>query len=424
MIFNKTIKYILCVLALFATFFGIDNKCFAANQNKKIPTVAVLSDSGHRNGTTYIICGAASDIIAEDIINELNKTGRIKAPLLGETMSNITQRNIPLYYLTFFREYKNNYNIDFVNLKRVTQNINADYILMVTSGMDIQSHFLKTTWWNKLGLAEGDPIVPTYKLSTLITLIDKKTYSIVWQDMYLRDLKADDYDLGITQFSPSYPQLAKIKKYSATMSQYVTREIDKKVNPSLHPKEEPKAIEMKSKFLNEGTKLYYPSVNGEVVKQNFNDAKNNYNTKREKRRLEKEQKKHIENVRLLEQKRQAEEIKQLEQSISQPTKTKNKVKQQKEETQLFDTINNNIDDISNSLPPEKEQKVTPAVQIQPAIKKQEPKVLTPIMNKPPQNNTKPSVYYSKPENKQNQKKELPKYDWNLKNINLQQIGKV
>lgn len=424
MIFNKTIKYILCVLALFATFFGVDNKCFAANQNKKIPTVAVLSDSGHRNGTTYIICGAASDIIAEDIINELNKTGRIKAPLLGETMSKITQRNIPLYYLTFFREYKNNYNIDFVNLKRVTQNINADYILMVTSGMDIQSHFLKTTWWNKLGLAEGDPIVPTYKLSTLITLIDKKTYSIVWQDMYLRDLKADDYDLGITQFSPSYPQLAKIKKYSVTMSQYVTREIDKKVNPSLQPKEEPKAIEMKSKFLNEGTKLYYPSVNGEVVKQNFNDAKNNYNTKREKRRLEKEQKKHIENVRLLEQKRQAEEIKQLEQSISQPTKTKNKVKKQKEETQLFDTIKNNIDDVSNSLPPEKEQKVTPAVQIQPAIKKQEPKVLTPIMNKPQQNNTKPSVYYPETENKQNQKKELPKYDWNLKNINLQQIGKV
>lgn len=424
MIFNKTIKYILCVLALFTTFFGIDNKCFAANQNKKIPTVAVLSDSGHRNGTTYIICGAASDIIAEDIINELNKTGRIKAPLLGETMSKVTQRNIPLYYLTFFREYKNNYNIDFVNLKRVTQNINADYILMVTSGMDIQSHFLKTTWWNKLGLAEGDPIVPTYKLSTLITLIDKKTYSIVWQDMYLRDLKADNYDLGITQFSPSYPQLAKIKKYSATMSQYVTREIDKKVNPSLQPKEEPKAIEMKSRFLNEGTKLYYPSVNGEVVKQNFNNAKNNYNTKREKRRLEKEQKKHIENVRLLEQKRQAEEIKQLEQSISQPTKRKNKVKKQKEETQLFDTIKNNIDDVSNSLPPEKEQKVTPAVQIQPAIKKQEPKVLTPIMNKPPQSNTKPSVYYSKPENKQNTKKELPKYDWNLKNINLQQIGKV
>lgn len=424
MIFNKTIKYILCVLALFATFFGIDNKCFAANQNKKIPTVAVLSDSGHRNGTTYIICGAASDIIAEDIINELNKTGRIKAPLLGETMSKITQRNIPLYYLTFFREYKNNYNIDFVNLKRVTQNINADYILMVTSGMDIQSHFLKTTWWNKLGLAEGDPIIPTYKLSTLITLIDKKTYSIVWQDMYLRDLKADDYDLGITQFSPSYPQLAKIKKYSATMSQYVTREIDKKVNPSLQPKEEPKAIEMKSRFLNEGTKLYYPSVNGEVVKQNFNDAKNNYNTKREKRRLEKEQKKHIENVRLLEQKRQAEEIKQLEQSISQPTKTKNKAKKQKEETQLFDTIKNNIDDVSNSLPPEKEQKITPAVQIEPSIKKQEPKVLTPIMDKPQQNNTKPSVYYPETENKQNQKKELPKYDWNLKNINLQQIGKV
>lgn len=422
MISNGIIKLIIFVSVVFGIFLtAFQSPAFAAKEHK-IPTVLVLSDSGQRNGTTYLTCGAAADLIAADIINELNKTGRIKAPLLGETMSKITQKNIPLYYLTFFREYRNNYNIDFVNLKRVTNNMNADYILLVTSGMDIQSRFLKTTWWNKLGLAEGDPVVPTYKLSTLVSLIDKKTYSVIWQDLYLRDLKAADYDIGFAQFSPGYAQLSKIKKYSMTMAQYVSKEVDKRVNPWTLPEEKPKSIEMKSKFINEGTKLYYPSVNGEVIKQNINESQQNRKSKREQRRLEKEQQKHIENIRLLEQKRQELERKQLEEQEALIEKSK-----KQEEPRLFDSIR---DDIENTTtPPQlRGEKVIPAVDIQ----KQEPKVLTPVMDKPSANsNTKPAVNTktTKPSNTQQkntiqQEKKLPQYDWNIKNINLQKIGNL
>ena len=421
MIFNKVIKLIIFVSVVFSVFVAVQNNCMA--QEHKVPTILVLSDSGQRNGTTYLTCGAAADIIATDIINELNNTKRIKAPLLGETMANITQKNIPLYYLTFFREYKNNYNVDFINLKRVTNNIKADYILLVTSGMDIQSRFLKTTWWNKLGLAEGDPVVPTYRLNTFITLIDKKTYSIVWQDMYLRDLKAYDYDIGMAQFSPGYAQLSKIKKYSMTMSEYVAKEVDKKVNPWAQPEEKPKAVEMKSKFLNEGTKLYYPTVNGEVVKQNINEAQENYNSKREQRRIEKQRQKHIENVRLLEQKRQEAELKQIEQSIN---KKENSVKTKKQEPRLFDSIR---DDIYDSQPPRlREERYIPAVEIQ-----QEPRILTPVMDKPAsmKSTTTPAVNKTKTIEQENtkiqpqeEKNKLPQYDWNIKNINLKKIGHV
>lgn len=423
MIFNRVIKLIILVSVVFGLFSGFQTCCQA--QEHKVSKVLVLSDSGQRNGTTYLTCGAAADIIAADIINELNKTGRIKAPLLGETMANITQRNIPLYYLTFFREYKNNYNIDFVNLKRVTNSMDADYILLITSGMDIQSRFLKTTWWNKLGLAEGDPVIPTYRLSTLITLIDKKTYSVIWQDMYLRDLKAHDYDIGFAQFSPGYAQLSKIKKYSSTMSQYVAKEIDKNINPWAQPKEEPKAIEMKSKYLNEGTKLYYPAVNGDVVKQNINEAQENYKSKREQRRIEKQRQKHIENVRLLEQKRQQTELKQ-QQQIKQETPVK------KQEPRLFDSIRDDIYD-SQQPPQLRGEKYIPAVDIQNKQNlQQEPEILSPVMNKPgvqtaPQ--LKPSVNTPKTTEPaktniepQKQENKLPQYDWNIKNINLKKIG--
>ena len=434
MIFNRIIKLIIFVSVVLGMFFAIQTDCQA--QEHKVPKVLVLSDSGQRNGTTYLTCGAAADIIAADIINELNKTGRVEAPLLGETMANITQKNIPLYYLTFFREYKNNYNIDFVNLKRVTHSMDADYILLITSGMDIQSRFLKTTWWNKLGIAEGDPVIPTYRLSTLVSLIDKKTYSVIWQDMYLRDLKAHDYDIGFAQFSPGYAQLSKIKKYSANMSEYVAKKVDEKVNPWIVPQEEPKAIEMKSRFINEGTKLYYPTVNGEVVKQNLNDVKQNineaqenYKSKREQRRIEKEQQKYIENVRMLEQKRQQAELKRIEENSAIDQKP---VKVKKQEPRLFDSIR---EDIYDSQPPQlRGEKYIPAVEVQPAENIQStPELITPVMEKPAAAiQTKPAVNKTvkpqtlKPETNNlepaERKNKVPQYDWNIKNINLKKIG--
>ena len=426
---KKFVVYIfLLILGLFVSTPAF---CAAAHPVK---TVAVITDTGHRNGTNYLICGAASDIIATDIVNRINMTGRMKAPLLGDTMSKITQQNIPLFYMTFLNEYKYNYNIDFVNLKRVTRNIPADYLLLVTSGLDVQSNFLKDTWWNKFNVPGMDPVKPTYKLSTLITLIDKRTYRIVWQDLYLRDIEARNYDIGIVHFSPSYAQLAKVKKYSKNMSEYVTNIIDEKVNPWIVPPEEPKSVEMRSKFVNEGTKIYYPAVNGDVVKQNFNEFKQDTKTKIEKKRLEREQKKHIENVRRLEKQKELQQIQKEQQTIlRQQTQPSKKQTNQR----LFDSIRDDIDDVSNTLAPAQkpvEENIKPAVDVKTDENINNLKLITPVMNKPSGEvqKTQPAVNYTKTKKQTESTKkelqqdspanELPHYDWNLKNIYLQKIG--
>ena len=429
MIFRNIKIFITSVFLLMTVCLCTCNSVFAIQ--RKAPVIVVLSDTGHRNGTTYLICGAASDIIASDIINKMNQTGRINAPLLGENMSKITQRNIPLYYDTFFKEYKYNYNVDFVNLKRVTRNIPADYVLMVTSGLDIQSQLFKETWWNKWGISSSQPIEPTYKLITMLTLVDKKTYRVVWQDLYQRDIKAQNMDLGVTQFSPNYSQLAKIKKYSNTMSEYVTAKIDEVVNPWILPPEEPKAIEMKSRFINEGTKVYYPTVNGEVVKQNFNEFKTESQMKWENYQRQRMQKKNIENVRRLERKNENAKIRQQEAVYKEQ---KERAIKKKNDERLFDSIRNGIEDVSNTLPPavEENENIKPAVD----VKTDDVKIIQPVLNPYGQNNVEKNI---KPAvNKQNieqqpvqqyqqqtpAKNRVPSYDWNLKNIYLQKIGKL
>ncbi len=431
MIFKNIKKIITCIFLLVAICLCGCNSVFAAQ--RKAPVIVVLSDTGHRNGTTYLICGAASDIIASDIINKMNQTGRINAPLLGENMSKITQRNIPLYYDTFFKEYKYNYNVDFVNLKRVTRNIPADYVLMVTSGLDIQSQLFKETWWNKWGISSSQPIEPTYKLITMLTLVDKKTYRVVWQDLYQRDIKAQNMDLGITQFSPNYSQLAKIKKYSNTMSEYVTAKIDEVVNPWILPPEEPKAVEMKSRFINEGTKVYYPTVNGEVVKQNFNEFKTESQMKWENYQRQRIQKKNIENVRRIERKNENAKIQQQEAVYKQQ---KERAIKKKNDERLFDSIRNGIDDVSNSLPPavEEDANIKPDVDVE----ADDVKIIQPVLNPYGQNsvekNITPAVnkeYVQQNPSQRYQyqqqtpaKNRVPSYDWNIKNIYLQKIGKL
>ena len=429
MIFRNIKIFITSVFLLMTVCLCTCNSVFAIQ--RKAPVIVVLSDTGHRNGTTYLICGAASDIIASDIINKMNQTGRINAPLLGENMSRITQRNIPLYYDTFFKEYKYNYNVDFVNLKRVTRNIPADYVLMVTSGLDIQSQLFKETWWNKWGISSSQPIEPTYKLITMLTLVDKKTYRVVWQDLYQRDIKAQNMDLGVTQFAPNYSQLAKIKKYSNTMSEYVTAKIDEVVNPWILPPEEPKAVEMKSRFINEGTKVYYPTVNGEVVKQNFNEFKTESQMKWENYQRQRMQKKNIENVRRLERKNENAKIRQQEAVYKEQ---KERAIKKKNDERLFDSIRNGIEDVSNTLPPavEENENIKPAVD----VKTDDVKIIQPVLNPYGQNNVEKNI--TPAVNKQNieqqpvqqyqqqtpAKNRVPSYDWNLKNIYLQKIGKL
>lgn len=397
--------------------------CLNANcaEVQKMKTVAVISDVGHRNGTNYLICGAAADIIATDLINRINATGRMKAPLLGETMSKITRTSIPLYYVTFFNEYKYNYNIDFVNLKRVTKALDADYFLMVTSGLDVQSGFLKDTWWNKLNVPGMDPVKPTYKLATLLTLVDKETYSIVWQDMYVRDIEAENYDLGIVQFSPSYSQLSKIKKYSKNMSEYAVDIVDKNVNPGRSGKKKDKAIEMKGTFVNEGTKFYYPSVNGEIVKENLVDIKNSAQTqidnvqkKWNNYQKDRQQKKYIENVNRIQQK-EAEAAAKAE-KVRLEKAAVEKVKVQKDKTEkteitpvkkqndvrLFDSIRGDVGDVSNSLPEprhdEIEKHIIPVVDVK-TENMAEQDIVSDVKN---------SIEIDAKNN------ELPDYNWNLK----------
>lgn len=248
---------IFCVIFAFGSFS-------ASFSDELKPTVAVITDINHRAGTIYLVTGASTDIIASDIISRLNESNLVYAPVLGDSMQKIT-RHLNIYTQTFFDEYKYNYNIDYINLKRITQELHADYILMVTSGLDVQSNFLKETILGKLGISGFEPVKPTYRLTTLLTLIDTKNEAVLWQELYKKDISAQNYDIGNVQFAPSYAQLSKIKEYSKRVAEHVTPIINVAVHPELATKKEVGAVEIKKKDVTEDKRIYYPVIHKDKI---------------------------------------------------------------------------------------------------------------------------------------------------------------
>ena len=104
---------------------------------------------------------------------------------------------------------------------------------------------------------------------------------------------------------------------------------------------------------------------------------------------------------------------------------------------LFDSIRDDIDDVSNTLAPAQkpvEENIKPAVDVKTDENINNLKLITPVMNKPSGQvqKTQPAVNYTKTKKQTESTKkelqqdspanELPHYDWNLKNIYLQKIG--
>lgn len=272
---------------------------------------------------------------------------------------------------------------------------------MVTSGLDVQSNFLKETILGKLGISGFEPVKPTYRLTTLLTLIDTKNEAVLWQELYKKDISAQNYDIGNVQFAPSYAQLSKIKEYSKRVAEHVTPIINVAVHPELATKKEVGAVEIKKKDVTEDKRIYYPVIHGDKIhKPQF--MQNVEMPKFERPRFERQKKeKYIENVNNLTPKSPAFEPEKDFSAVRKyaPTQEAETHCMQEQIQKNEPEIDCNQDAEPEILPGQDEKpRLKPAVHVTPADEVQNP--AHPVNNVTPKEN----------------ENGLPHYNWNLKNI--------
>lgn len=216
-------------------------------QSKEV--VAVLNDNFQPINVNYYLYPATSNLIAQDIVNRINLNDRVKALSVCNSINNLKKNHLLPQGVKFVEEYKYTYNINYDALRLISDKLGVNYILLVTSGLDIQSSFLKQTIWNMLNVPGEDVVNPQYRVVTRITLIDPKNEFIVFQKNYNKYIASKEFDLVNQGYAPVYPQMSRIKKYSEQLALQVTPLVETQIVPELMPVQTTFLEKVSSKFL-------------------------------------------------------------------------------------------------------------------------------------------------------------------------------
>lgn len=224
--FKKKIVFILVILNLFAQALPSFSK----------EIVAVISDNLSPVQTNYMIYPELSNLLCQDVANIININNRISALPVANSIDNTTKANVKKEILTFMKEYKYTYVINYRILRKISETLDADYILLITSGIDPETNFLKPTFWNQIPIAGENSVNPSYRIITHIALIHPEKELILVNSNFDSRLKSDYLDLSVPTFAPTYAQLNRVHKYALKVSPEIAYQVESTIVPDLVPK--------------------------------------------------------------------------------------------------------------------------------------------------------------------------------------------
>ncbi len=242
-------KNFLNILFVFAVIFcclTINDKSFAVNSGKmfvspvNIPSVQ----------SSY---GAYPDItamVANDIINSINKYSSYDVPDLNSADALIQSYGLSKHYKEFLMNYRDNRVVDYKICNKLSSKLGIGKILLVSGGFDIQNSFLNKSKGDKYSelfstmlpfgrifskdlIFTGLPfiggriynsysnestIVPCYMVNIYLSLVDTDTGLVVWEKVYKKDFPASDFGTPASSFGENIISSEKLKKFSDQIS--------------------------------------------------------------------------------------------------------------------------------------------------------------------------------------------------------------
>ena len=229
------------------------------------PVVAVLSLDSNNVATYSYIVNNASAMIAEDTTNAFRQG------LVFDTkkilFENLPQRDV----VQLQSSYANAGYVDYDKLDKLNKTIKADYILLLTSYMDIQSHLLDETIWNKLNVAGLDTFEPKYYLYTHALFWNTKDKTVLWEKMYENKMAEKDFNIMNPVSTPNYVQIKHVKKFSTEIANDIAFRSKFLVFGPSSDKDVEEYQRREGKYVD----LYYKKTKGFVqsVSKSINDAK-------------------------------------------------------------------------------------------------------------------------------------------------------
>ena len=254
-------KFIIILLSL----IFLQTASYAIQDNRALTSVAIITDHILDPPLVYYNYPAASELFANEFVNELRLRNNLKLLSPSDVKEVLSLSTLTPQIKSFEQQYRTNLIIDFTKLREFAKLLGVDNIILVTSNIDSQSYLLKGTIWNVLNISGADSVNPVYQIITNVALIDVKTETIIWQNLYRKNLKARDNSIIPATFAPYNQQLKAVSDYSKALSHQVANSVEVKLCPYLYYDSQGNKYNRKSNSVIGKTKYYTRSVYDKYV---------------------------------------------------------------------------------------------------------------------------------------------------------------
>src|SRR5574344_1454575 len=191
-------KKIIRILFVIGVIFFVTQSCFATER------ILVLPDNVQFDTTNYYVYPDSSTMFASDTINALKMNKRIEIVSM-QKVRDVLKERISINHLTqkVMKEFKYNYNVDFMDLKTLAKIFNVSKILMITSTTDTQNYFMKRSVWSQINIPGTAQIDPSFKLNTYAVLVDVNTERVLWEKNYEKIIRSAEERMLAVNFAPA-----------------------------------------------------------------------------------------------------------------------------------------------------------------------------------------------------------------------------
>ncbi|MDD3150739.1 MAG: hypothetical protein PHV68_07875, partial [Candidatus Gastranaerophilales bacterium] len=146
--------------------------------------IAVFSVNIPATGSSFSVYPNSLNIIANDVINNMNLGNQLRALDFISTEQTINNKGLKNEYIEFLRKYKTTYAIDYDTCSKLGDELGVDKFLLISGGFDAQNMILKRSWLDKLSFPGVNTMKPSYKFLVTALLIDIKNGVRVWEQTY------------------------------------------------------------------------------------------------------------------------------------------------------------------------------------------------------------------------------------------------
>ena len=192
----------------------------------------------------YYCYDEASNIFAEDVIENFNSSKRIISPSLDSVRAKLSaNQNLKTLTVNTLRKYNRANNIDMQAVKNISDVFDAKSVLLISSAATTKKSNMRRSIWEVLDLSSRFDIVYPYELETNAVLIDTVNGLVMWSGNYRKKLGNNNSEFKAKNPSEAALKLEQLDMYSKAI---VGRSIAQNVTLRFFPKSSDPVISPKS----------------------------------------------------------------------------------------------------------------------------------------------------------------------------------